>query len=919
MKNEDVLLRNNSGNKSKDTLVEGFVIRLNEFDEILQNISNAFPNSIKTHYLILGLRGSGKTTLLHRLKYAILDTDELKDRILPVIFSEEQYYLGDLTNLWEAIAIYLEDHFGFTNLSKEVEEIIAENDLFESAAFNLIETELLSANKRLVIFIENINVFFKKLSEKELYRFKEILTSNPLIQLIGSSTSYNDGSIDFSKSFYNFLSIQRLDGLTKDECERLLLKIGEQYGDVAQIQFIIDNHPGRIEALRRLTGGVPRTISYLFQIFLDNENGKAIKDLYVLIDTLTVLYKSELDQLSSQQQKVIDAIARKWDAVTVKEIVKKTRLESKNVSSILAILERNQLIEKIPTNTKNNLYRIKERFMNIWYLMRFGRKHDRDNVIWLVRFFDAWCDETQLTNILKAHIDNLKVGEYDVNAAIDMGNTFLSCENISESLKLELIKITNSILPERLLGKVRLPGKDVLEKIKLLLDQRQFDKAIASLDEIENKDVNYHLLASSLYLMAGEYHKSLESAKAVLELDSTNSTAALSLGIIYEDYINDAQSAETYYRMSLSQKPFHPYAANRLGNLVYERYKDLEQAEKYHRKAIAKNFKSSLLSLGEILYKEDEFEKAEVLLSEAIEAQVEGANIALAKLYVALKNTKAAKLYFEKAVSASERGALINYGLWYQNKKRPNYEKAQALFEKVIADGDLEGYGRLGRLYRIQKNIPQAVSIYKKGVKLGNSESAHQLGHVYSSQQKFDESDKMFLKAAELGDTLAILCLVSGIYSKGRIDKKQFALNVLEEYLPSILNDYPAQIFYAKILLWNQELQQSVEVVKGSYDQVLSIIEKEDDGSDDGSLNQVMSQLFSYMILLLAKKEFKACLDLFEDTAKIDLKVMLKPIYFVLMESLKDQFPTEYLMAGDELKDTINEIKTEIADLKTLL
>src|SRR5690606_3658339 len=187
------------------------------------------------------------------------------------------------------------------------------------------------------------------------------------------------------------------------------------------------------------------------------ENGKAIKDLYLLIDTLTLLYKSELDKLSTQQQKVIDAIAKKWDAISVKEIVKKTRLESKNVSSILAYLERNQLIEKIQTSKKNHLYRIKERFMNIWYLMRFGRKHDKDNVIWLVRFFDAWCDETELTSRIKNHIKNLKGGKYDAKAAIDMGNTFLSCQHISDPLKEELIDTTisilpkNSVLPNRLL------------------------------------------------------------------------------------------------------------------------------------------------------------------------------------------------------------------------------------------------------------------------------------------------------------------------------------------------------------------------------------------------------------------------------------------------------------------------------------
>ena len=46
------------------------------------------------------------------------------------------------------------------------------------------------------------------------------------------------------------------------------------------------------------------------------------------------------------------------------------------------------MVEKVETKTKNHLYRLEERFFNIWYLMRFGRKtHQR--VLWLVRFFET--------------------------------------------------------------------------------------------------------------------------------------------------------------------------------------------------------------------------------------------------------------------------------------------------------------------------------------------------------------------------------------------------------------------------------------------------------------------------------------------------------------------------------------------------
>lgn len=486
-KDTDVLLRNNTGNKSKDSLIEGFVIRTKEFENLFSNIRKS-KKQHNQHFLIIGQRGAGKTTLLHRLNYAIEDDSELSAVTIPIIFSEEQYHLSELTNLWESIAGYLEDNYQWQNISAGIDKIIANNNDYELLAFEYLKERLKLQNKTLIVIIENINVFLKKIDKTERERLKAILLSADYIKIIGSSTSFNDGIIDFSSEFFDFFQVIQLNGLNKSECENLLIKIGQQYGAEEQIKDIIKNNPARIEALRRLTGGVPRTIAYLFEIFLNNKNGKAITDLYILIDTLTFLYKSELDQLSSQQQKVIDVIARKWDAIGVKEISKITRFESKNISSILSGLEKNQLIEKVQTSTKNHLYRIKERFMNIWYLMRFGRKHDKENVIWLVRFFDAWCEEKELNKLITDHIDNLKEGLYDVNAAIDMGNTFLSCENVSESLKLELIRMTKSVLPKRLLDKVRISSKNVHNTLVELITAQNFDEALKMLNEIDVKE-----------------------------------------------------------------------------------------------------------------------------------------------------------------------------------------------------------------------------------------------------------------------------------------------------------------------------------------------------------------------------------------------------------------------------------------------
>lgn len=918
-KDTDVLLRNNTGNKSKDSLIEGFVIRTKEFENLFSNIRKS-KKQHNQHFLIIGQRGAGKTTLLHRLNYAIEDDSELSAVTIPIIFSEEQYHLSELTNLWESIAGYLEDNYQWQNISAGIDKIIANNNDYELLAFEYLKERLKLQNKTLIVIIENINVFLKKIDKTERERLKAILLSADYIKIIGSSTSFNDGIIDFSSEFFDFFQVIQLNGLNKSECENLLIKIGQQYGAEEQIKDIIKNNPARIEALRRLTGGVPRTIAYLFEIFLNNKNGKAITDLYILIDTLTFLYKSELDQLSSQQQKVIDVIARKWDAIGVKEISKITRFESKNISSILSGLEKNQLIEKVQTSTKNHLYRIKERFMNIWYLMRFGRKHDKENVIWLVRFFDAWCEEKELNKLITDHIDNLKEGLYDVNAAIDMGNTFLSCENVSESLKLELIRMTKSVLPKRLLDKVRISSKNVHNTLVELITAQNFDEALKMLNEIDVKDLQYYTLASSLYLMTADYEKSAESAKKVLEFDNKNAGAALTLGIIYEDFLNDIETAITYYKLSLSQKPFHPYAASRLGDITFKYNDNPDEAIKLHKKAVIKAFWPSLISLGKIHIYQNKLSDAESYLKRAVFFKVENAYSELAKLYMISSDSAKVVRALENAIKNNEDNALIKAGLYYQNRKRPNFEKAKSYFKHAIEEGIIEGYSRLGKLHQKYLNdLKQGLEIYTRGVMKGDAESAHQLAHAYARKGMFKESDDLFMQAYHSGKPMALLCLISEIYLSGRVERKGYALKLLSDNFKNLSKEFHADLLYAKVLLWNDRIDESLTMVKNMYKEIAQIKNDVENDRNEDKANHLLNQLFQYFLLLIAKEKFKIALDLFEDSNVVDLKILLKPIYFVLMENMKTEFPVEYLKAGDEFKDTIGELKNTIERLKQMI
>ena len=94
----------------------------------------------------------------------------------------------------------------------------------------------------------------------------------------------------------------------------------------------------------------------VFAMHHDDEKGDAFQDLEFILDRVTPLYKHRMDDLSPWQQKIVDAIALNWDAMATKEITEKIRMESKAVSSQLKQLEKNRIIHKIKTSTKNHLY-----------------------------------------------------------------------------------------------------------------------------------------------------------------------------------------------------------------------------------------------------------------------------------------------------------------------------------------------------------------------------------------------------------------------------------------------------------------------------------------------------------------------------------------------------------------------------------
>jgi Fe2+ or Zn2+ uptake regulation protein len=415
----------NPNNLTEKELVDRFVIRKKEFEKIFNDIKNSDMKYPEQHYIIEAERGYGKTTLLKRLYFEIKRDSELNERLIPVILPEEQYNIRKLFKLWEVTAEQLEKESDeFIGLNNEMIKYSKEED-YEDICFKILEQKLKEKNIKLILLIDNTFDILKKFKIYEQQKLREILLTSAEIRIIGASSEVLEFTFDYNKPFYDFFKQIKLKGLNFDETVNFFEKLGE-ISNKNNVTEVLKINSGKIEALRRLTGGAPRIMLLLFNAFIGN-SGVAFKELEILIDRVTPLYKHTMDRLSPVQQEIVDVIALSWDAITTKEIAEKIRMQSKEVSAQLNQLEKNGVINKIPVNKKNYMYQIKERFFNIWYLMRFGGEKEKQKVQWLVDFLETWCSRGELAL--------QKIDKGDIDAIFRSAENLLWKDRIEESIK----------------------------------------------------------------------------------------------------------------------------------------------------------------------------------------------------------------------------------------------------------------------------------------------------------------------------------------------------------------------------------------------------------------------------------------------------------------------------------------------------
>ncbi len=668
-----------------------FSVRTEILEELVQTAVTVGRNEIPRHVIIQGQRGQGKSSLLRMTYLRVSENKETTDWLVPVLFREELYGVGKLYKLWEHIADLLSVQPGLENLPDEFEA--AEDDPhYEKDCYQILEAALRKHDICLLLLIDNIGELLTKFKKQEQQRLRKILSSTNRLRIIGASTVMLEQHFDQSTPFYQFFKMISLKGLNAEEALTLLRNLGDDHQKKI-LEEILKSNPGRIETLRRLTSGVPRTILLLFEILL-NDNGDAIHDLESLLDRVTPLYKHRMDDLPTQQQEIVDAVALAWDAIGVKEIAKICRLPSKQVSAQLKQLIKSHIIHQEPTSTKNHLYRLEERFFNIWYLMRNGRARDRQRTLWLVRFLQSWCNSEELFKRAERHLHAIETGCIKPNHARFLTEA-LTYAGLTAAQEDQLIKATRLILPKEEQSLLPTSRNEYMEKAMTAFEAKEYQKAEEGFILAAKADVPKAM--EILGLLYTHHFERYEDAERyfLMAIENGQSSSMHHLASLYTHHFKRYNEAERYFLMAVENGL--PDAMYNLALLYEEHFKNYEDAERYYLMAIKNDYTDAINNLA-LLYEIhlDRREAAEKYFLMAVENGATEVNFNLALFY------------FEQAINLAKVIELSELAAQHEDMKKDprqqlqltrallwggKYSEAFTSLQKVLSVIDLNNFG----------------------------------------------------------------------------------------------------------------------------------------------------------------------------------------------------------------------------------
>lgn len=364
---------------------KGFIVRKNLLNRTLTKINHTNRTDSIQHTVFVGPRGSGKSSMLNRIKVEYLESD----RFIPIYLPEEQPGLYRLFDVWLAIIDEMMV-LGYDIHRPEIDTSQEDFSYLSKTGYKVISEFLQKENKQIILLMDNIDRVFKNIDDDKAL-LRELLQNHKDLIIIGGSTEMSEDFWDYGDPFYQFFKVVRLEDLSKAEVHDLLIHWSE-VNDLPQIKDVLRTNPGKIEAIRQMTGGNPRTMIMFIRLLVDNAHAQGFEYLQDIIDKTTSIYQERLQQLTPQQRKIVVELASIWQPATVEQLVQTCLMSSSIISAQLNKLQKSRIVEALKPKKGKTVYRLKGRMFNLYLIMTQAGALQKKRARYLTDFLEAWYD-----------------------------------------------------------------------------------------------------------------------------------------------------------------------------------------------------------------------------------------------------------------------------------------------------------------------------------------------------------------------------------------------------------------------------------------------------------------------------------------------------------------------------------------------
>jgi len=641
----------NSNADNYESIKAGFIVRTAEYETIISTLKKRKPGDSIQHELILGRRGSGKSTLLKRIEVEIKENEKLKTKYIPVNLAEEQAGIYRLMDLWEQVLLELyhwsEERFETKSFSDFTGE-----QAYTRYLYGEIHRFCKAKKKKAVLLLDNFDRIVGNFSD-DGNLLRETLINYHDFVLITASARMDEHFWQYDQPFYEFFRRHRLETLTSEEAFCLLnhwsdaLDFNEN--ERKKINHFLQENPGKVENIRLLTDGLPRTMLFFLKLVLQTEKPEeAYCFLQKVMDEVTPLYQERLLNQAPPMRKIILEMAFMWEAASTKEIAEQCRMESKRVAADLNTLTDRKIVETIATDKRNNLYRIGERFFNMWLIVTQGNPDQKRKARWVSEFLECWYNKQELQTIAQQHIENLKAYKISGKEALVLSKGLSQSRYISTDFRDEIIDLTKAGLKGSLNNYlIQLPEtvREIQKKIIDYVEKEDYQQAINLINLIENEEGGWKDdFLAHIYLIQEKFD--LTEKYYLQAIEKGNVGAMFNLGFFYQCVQENYFLAEKYYLQAIENGNVR--AMSELG-LVYYNQEKYNLAEKYYLQAIENGDSISMIHLGDLYESQKKYDLAEMCYLQTIE---EGNSFVISNLvfmyYAQNKNRELTRQYIDK-------------------------------------------------------------------------------------------------------------------------------------------------------------------------------------------------------------------------------------------------------------------------------